>query len=133
MAVMAVACSDTQTPIAPSASLTVSQSHIFEGQNFTISLPENHPQNISVFTPDGEFYIVHSEADDVSLWAFSEPRQARILDVNPSSLTGMKWVNGVKMTTPVFTSKGVYKIYLADNLETEAENTYSLSVDVTYK
>jgi len=129
-----IGCDSSDPKAEPSRNaLSVSKTHINEGQAFRLFLPENHPKEFGIETPEGDWFFIHGESYGLEFWPYETKIKAKDILLDPTSLTGMKWVNGVKITTPVFTSKGVYKIYLADNLETEAENTYSLSVDVTYK
>ncbi len=51
----------------------------------------------------------------------------------PSQLKGVVWKNGQRLVRKVFNTPGKYFIYLADNLETEPENTFSFEGTVTLK
>ena len=118
--------------VSKSAGVSVSQTHISEDQEFSIMLPAGHPQKMAIFTPNSRFYILHSQEQGISLWDGSEPAEAKTVKINPRTLAGVTWLEGVRTSALVFRAKGVYRFYLADNLETEPENSNSRSIEVTY-
>lgn len=50
-----------------------------------------------------------------------------------SAINGVKWDDGKRVVEPVFNAPGEYLFYMADNLETEPENTFHLMHTVTYR
>lgn len=109
----------------------VTPTKIAAGSKVTVSLPKKHPQGFAIETPDGDWiYIV-----DPSLhYSFIPDFYNKALFTFPEdTLQGVRFVNGKQAATKVFDKPGQYKFYFADNLETEPENTFSLSYTVTYQ
>ena len=48
------------------------------------------------------------------------------------SATGIKWVNGKPIRSRIFEILGEYEVILAENLETEPENTISYTQQITF-
>jgi len=88
--------------------------------NVTLETP--HPNHALIHRPAGEtvwlqtsFYFVHQQIPN-----FRELKQWLI---TPET-KGTVWVNGKATAQPIITTKGKYHLYIADNTETERENTY---------
>ena len=72
----------------------------------------------------GVWHVVHDSGEKVFILPEDEYVKARRIDVTPSKLTGISWINGKRFDGLVFGLPGEYLIYMADNLETEADNTF---------
>ena len=87
-----------------------------------ITMRVPHPKHALVYRPDGSTVwlqtstdFVHEQTSDfgnLSKWQIT------------SSTVGTVWIDGKATTQKVIKGKGVYHLYIAENLETEPENTY---------
>ncbi len=100
-------------------------------ESFQINLPKIRPSKIAIKTPLNEWYIAHDIDENIFTVPFSEFEKSNIIVIIPSRLKGIVWKNGQKQVHHVFHIPGKYFIYLADNLETEPENTFLLEGAVT--
>lgn len=89
-----------------------------------LKFPQHHPENLSIKTPENVWYSIQSSDDKAILMAPEKYRQATELKININELEGVAWKNGVKVKEKVFSEQGEYLIYMADNMETEPENTF---------
>ena len=95
-----------------------------------IHLPPNHPSGLAVRTPSGEWiYIVEPGGRSTALPGF--PGRSK-LSFQVSRLSGLRWQEGRKIEVPIFRESGRYIFYLADNMDTEPENTFSIAVAVLF-
>jgi len=99
-------------------------------ESLSIHLPDDLPEKAAIINPKGEFIIVHSPEDNIILNGYST---GEILQLDLNALSGQRWTSGSPETVKAFPSIGNYKLYLANNLETEPENTNSLSLDIEIK
>lgn len=104
--------------------LTISPQEINIDQIFTIRVPELHPSSISIRDPMGIWHVVHNSEEKIFILPEHEYVKARKIDITPSKLMGISWINGKKLEGLVFGLSGEYLIYMADNLETEPDNTF---------
>ena len=109
----------------------VSPVRITAGSKVTVSLSKKHPKGFAIKTPSGDWiYIVgpsfhysfFPDFDSNSSFTFPE-----------DTLQGIHFVDGKQAIAKVFDKVGEYEFYFADNLETEPENTFSLSYTVAYQ
>ncbi len=91
---------------------------------FSINIPERHPSKISVRTPSNEWYVIHDLSEKVFVLPAEEYISTKRIDILPSHLMGVTWKDGKRVVGMVFSRPGEYLIYMADNLETEPENTF---------
>lgn len=99
-----------------------------------ITLPAERPQNMAVVTPSREFYVVHAPDDGKVLFEMVNKEGQRLdLEIVTSEFLGSLFETEDKTVAPIFTSPGTYTLYLAENLETEPENSYSFSKDFVFK
>ncbi len=82
-----------------------------------IELPKKHPKNLAVFSPSGQFYILHSQDDGVNIMQYQAFEEAKLIEINISKAKGLTWVDGKESNQHVFKEVGEYMIYMADNLE----------------
>ncbi len=101
--------------------------------NITITFPKNHPKNVSIRSPGGEWYVVHEKSERVSLLPYRQFLLATSVKKRVSEIRGVKWFDGKRIVERVFNEPGEYLFYMADNLETEPENTYSMMATIVYK
>ena len=59
--------------------------------------------------------------------------QATSLKLRVGDVSGVTWIDGKKTEKKIFRVPGDYMIYMADNLETESENTFYLTTTIKYK
>lgn len=97
------------------------------GAALTLRLSEKHPERMAIIDPDERYFYIQ----DPEVSRLMEPTafaQARELIIDAAQ-SGLCYVDGKARTGAVFTKSGVYVIYLADNLETEEENTDALRLN----
>lgn len=103
------------------------------GDTFSLVMKMPHPGELAVETPAGTWYYLQSnEPGGAFLMAQDEFMRTDELRINTARLCGVRWLNGVKTTERVFRTAGKYTFHLAENLETEFENTLHFSVVVEY-
>ena len=98
-----------------------------------ISLPKKHPQKMSIKSPNGEWFVVHEKSEKVYFFPKHKSSSATSVRKKVAKIRGVKWVDGKRMVEPVFNEPGEYLFYMADNLETEPENTFSMMGAVIYR
>jgi hypothetical protein len=87
-----------------------------------ITMQVPHPKHALVYRPDGSTVwlqtsneFIHEQISDfgnLSKWQIY------------SNTVGTVWIDGKAMIQRVINGKGIYRLYIAENLETEPENTY---------
>lgn len=120
-----------QDKLGHDASLSIKPVKAARTGTVAISFPKQHPANIAIRTPAGEWFTIHSEAEKILLVVPPEYRKATSISFQLSEVKGVKWVDGKKIMKKVFLMPGEYLIYMADNLETEPENTFFISGTLT--
>ena len=98
-----------------------------------IHLPENHPSSMSIRAPNNDWYIVQDSSSSVVYISQDKFDNSDLIEFDINTLEGVIWRAGTKTTEKVFNQEGEYLIYLANNLETEPENTFSMRTIVDYK
>ena len=123
----------TQMPSDQSALIKVSPGVITARDIITIAFPRKHPKKMSIRSPSGGWYSVHEVSEKIYLLPASQFSQATLVRKRVSKIKGVIWVDGKRSIEPVFSEPGEYLIYMADNLETEPENTFHMTGTVIYK
>ena len=120
------ACSVTKHPPTQGnpSQFTISPNEISTNQAFTITIPDLHPSSMSIRDPKGTWHVIHNSGENIFILPQEEYVKARKIEISPSELTGITWIEGKKVEGLVFSLPGEYLIYMADNLETEPENTF---------
>jgi len=87
----------------------------------TITMTAPHPNHAMMKRPDGETVWLQTDPEYVheQIPNFSELKKWVI---TPES-NGTVYVDGKATVQPIFRGNGKYYLYIADNLETEPENT----------
>lgn len=83
----------------------------------------NYYSEIGVATPDGKFIFLKGEGFSCpGIW-----EKDSSIFIDTASVVGYYWnSSGQKEQIAPFSGRGEFKIYLSDNLETEAENAYTV-------
>lgn len=95
-----------------------------------IKLGDPHPNHLLIYSPEGYVYYflkTQSEFDEVIF------KKELVLD--PLSFKGIRFDEntGEQIKEIVFTTPGKYRLYFANNTETELENTFSLERSIIFK
>lgn len=96
----------------------------------TLKLPERPPRNLGIEDPAGNFYYVMGDGGFVKYNEFITGREIKL---KVDDVKGILWVDGKKEIRNVFEKPGEYTLYMADNMETEPENTFSIETKVFYR
>ena len=88
---------------------------------------------MSIRDPQGVWHVVHDSDENIFILPEDEYAKARRIEISPSKLIGISWIEGKKVEGSVFSQPGEYLIYMADNLETEPENTFHFMGTVLFK
>ncbi len=87
-----------------------------------ITMQVPHPEHALVHRPDGITVWLQTSTDYVhkQISDFGNLSKWQIT----SSTVGTVWIDGKASVQKVINGKGTYHLYIAENLETEPENTY---------
>lgn len=96
----------------------------------TLKLPEEPPRNLAIRDPAGEWYYVMG---DEGLVKYSDFISGREIKLKVNDVKGILWVDGKEGVRNVFEKPGEYLLYMANNLETEQENTYFIEATVFFQ
>ena len=113
--------------------LVITPKKITPSDFITINFPLNHPKNMSVRTPNGEWFVIHDKAEQLVILPNEEYAQVNSIRIKVSDIKGVKWEDGKRLIQQVFHESGEYLFYMADNLETEPDNTFYLTTTVHYR
>lgn len=115
------------------STLVIRPSMVTANDVITISFPRNHPKKMSIRSPSNEWYVVHEKSERIYLLPKNLFSKATSVQKKVPEIKGVKWVDGKRVVGPVFNEPGEYLLYMADNLETEPENTFHLMNTVIYQ
>lgn len=124
--------SSEQNSLMGGEGLGVDKSALISGV-LRLSLPEDHPRNMSIKTPNNDWYIIQDSDASILFFSQEEFDKTKNIEFDINSLKGVVWREGRRIVEQVFTVSGEYLIYFANNLETEPENTFSMSIAVDYQ
>lgn len=107
---------------------------LYKGDKLSITMPQPHPKELAIRAPDGRWFYLHIENEGAEEMLMSSKQFAALqkLDLDTRQLEARYWSDGKAMYGQVFTQTGDYLIYMADNLETEQENTLSFASIIHY-
>ena len=106
---------------------SISTGNVKAQDTIVINLPDKHPSKLSIQDPEGIWHLVHDNDEKVLLMDSAAFERLTSIELDVSKLRGISWINGERLEGRVFNITGEYLIYFADNLETEPDNTFSLS------
>lgn len=98
-----------------------------------VFLPDEAPKNFAIQNPDGDWFVIQQASDQIGIMNQRTFESLNVLELKLSTLKGTTWRDGIKKRETVFQQSGHYRIYFADNLETEPENTFSLQEMIYYQ
>ena len=124
---------DTATQTNRAHLIVVYPASVTADDCITITFPKQHPKKMSVRSPSGEWFVVHEKSEEIFLLPYNKFSRATSIQKRASEFRGVKWVGGQRIVGPVFNEPGEYLFYMADNLETEPENTFHMTGMVIYK
>jgi len=130
-----VKCISNETAhIKNSVSLLVIPDKLHKGGKFRLFFPKtdfDHPSNFAIKNPDGVYFVVIDDSVVGAAMSSDKFKACQIVEVDTSILKGVIWEkDGKQLLKDVFDSFGKYELYFADNLETEASNTFSITVEL---
>lgn len=114
-----------------SAAFHIDQKSLNAG-TLLIQLPSEKPECLSIQTPGGEWFVLQDKDAAIEIMPQAVFDATDKFSFNIRDLKGTTWRESEKVTEIIFKDSGRYRIYFADNLETEPENTYSLQGDVYF-
>ncbi len=114
--------------------LQFNSKNLYKGDKLSITMPQPHPKELAIRTPDGRWFYLHLENEGVGETLMPSEQFASLqqLDFDTRQLEARYWNDGKPMHGKIFTQTGDYLIYMADNLETEPENTLSFASIIHY-
>lgn len=91
-----------------------------KGASIHVTMTRPHPKFAIIYRPDGSTVWMQSDSNHhAAIKDFSKLKHW----VLNSSSQGTVWQQGTASVQAVFQESGKYHLYIADNLETEKENT----------
>ena len=112
------------------SALKVYPNSISSGESIRLTFPQNHPHNMAIRNPSGIWYSIQNSSDNIFILPRKKYEVATGLQLNTLEIEGTTWINGVKVKEKIFQKQGDYLIYMANNLETEPENTFHFMTTV---
>ncbi len=97
-----------------------------------IHLPSQHPKNFSIETPNGDWFVLQDSQANIELMPQAQFDSSTRIELVLADIKGTTWRSSVRAEEIIFKISGKYKIYFADNLETEPENTFSFMQEITF-
>jgi hypothetical protein len=86
----------------------------------------------SIERPNGDWLYIVSVFSPETTGQFPDFRTAAVVSFSPKSLLGLRFKGGRAVIERVFTVTGVYRMYFAENIETESDSTGSIWVKVFF-
>jgi len=137
LALLSIGCVEVKTSITENNNTVehflVSSTELTKNDVITINLPKVRPKNLAIIDPNGQMFIIQSAEADVLMMREEEFLLLKTLEIPIRNSKGTIWINGQKSKQVIFEQAGKYIIYFADNLETEPENTFNFSAQITVK
>ncbi len=129
-----IADSEVERAIRDDGILKFNSKYLHKGDKLTIHMPRPHPKEFAIKAPDGTWFYLQTENEPAGEKLMSSEKFAALqqLEFDTSQLEAQYWHDGMAKRNKVFTLSGEYLIYMADNLETEPENTTYFASFVHY-
>jgi len=107
---------------------------LYKGDMLSITLPLPHPKELAIKSPNGEWFYLHVENEGDSEMLMTKEKFTALtkLDFNTGKLEARYWDDGKAKRGKVFIQTGAYLIYMANNLETETDNSLFFSSLIQY-
>ncbi|KGJ91905.1 hypothetical protein [Colwellia psychrerythraea] len=96
-------------------------------------MPTIRSKNLAIVDPNEQWFIIQNAESNILMMPQKDFMQINLLSLPIINTTGFTWLDGVKTEQTIFKKTGKYRIYFADNLETETENTFNFSACITVK
>ncbi|MCA0198708.1 MAG: hypothetical protein LCH59_11425 [Proteobacteria bacterium] len=107
-----------------------SRTPLSEVADISMKIGNLNPVEVGILTPSNKFILLKSEEFVCQGVVVKD----EVLSIDPSRATGYYWSpQGGRDEVVVFSEVGSYTIYVADNLETEIENSASITKQYTNK
>ncbi len=126
------AISDMHNTEVKTSALQAYPANVSIGGNIHLKFPQNHPKNLAIRNPSGTWYSIQNNDDNIFLISNEKYNAATELFLKTQVLEGIAWINGKRVKEKVFQDVGEYLIYMANNLETEPENTFHFMAKVKF-
>ena len=124
---------NTSLVSSQSSGIILSASVVTSSDKLVLHYPKKHPSKLAIQDPNLVWYVIQEAGTATSLMSDSQFSDSTSLAMQIDKVTGITWVDGEKVQKKVFSVPGKYLIYMADNLETEPENTFYFSTTLIYK
>lgn len=112
-------------------SFYLSQDTLKESTEILVNLPDNHPKKVAIISESGEYYYLQDEPEINYLG--SETSFDSIHEfILKQDQKGIVFRDGKKVETAIFLKQGLFRLIVADNLETEPENTNYLEEKIYF-
>ncbi|VAW81812.1 hypothetical protein MNBD_GAMMA12-2003 [hydrothermal vent metagenome] len=114
--------------------LKFNSKNLYKGDTLSITLPVPHPKELAIKAPNGTWFYLHVENEGATEMLMPKEKFAALkeLDLDTGKLEARYWDDGKAMRGKVFAETGTYLIYMANNLETEPDNTLHFSSLIQY-
>ena len=126
--ILFISCSPKEVTLA---FLDIDDSFSFSSNTrLIIKLEDPHPNHLLIYSPEGYvYYFLKTKG------LFDEVIFKKEFVLDPLSFKGIRFDEntGEQIEEIVFTTPGKYKLYFANNTETEPDNTFSLERSITFK
>jgi len=101
--------------------------------SLSLSFLGNHPAKMAIIIPGSDNpYVFLQDGSEISeIFPADSFAKVRIM-VLKADQQGIRFINGSKHREAIFKKSGYYTVVLADNLETEPENTNSIQARVYF-
>lgn len=95
---------------------------VTDGSTVIVTMETPHPNNALVHRPSGKTVWLQTSREFIHKQA-SNFSELKTWVISPES-KGTVWINGKATVQPIMKGEGKYHLYIAENTETERENTY---------
>ncbi len=114
--------------------LKFNSKNLYKSDTLSIILPIPHPCELAIKAPNGTWFYLHveNEGDTEMLMPKVKFTVLKELNLDTGKLEARYWDDGKAMRGKVFVETGAYLIYMANNLETEPDNTLHFSSLIQY-
>jgi len=105
---------------------------LYKGDTLTIVLSADHPRGLAIRDPSDNWYYLQGESSQFQLMAPGDFARATRIEIPTDEIEAVRWDDGRAQSDLIFRETGEYLVYMANNLETEPENTFYLENTVYY-